>query len=114
MAGIAAVAAGRRSRDEEERKGEGRKLTGGTQSSARAKKRKRERWRGPARGGAGGPAGRLGRKVRRDSFVYFSFSFSNLFQFKLFFSNSNQILSNFFKNFINFLEVTQATKSYAK
>jgi hypothetical protein len=40
MAGIAAVAAGRRSRDEEERKGEGRKLTGGTQSSARAKKRK--------------------------------------------------------------------------
>jgi hypothetical protein len=55
-------------------------------------------------------AGPLGPKGKK-GFLFFIFK---LLLKQLFFSNSNQILSNFFsKNFINFLETTQATKNHA-
>jgi hypothetical protein len=72
------------------------------------KKREGERW-----AGAGGGLGRLGRKGAGAGFVFFSFLFPNFFFKPFFFSNSNQILSNFSQKFINFLETTQATKNHA-
>jgi hypothetical protein len=69
-------------------------------------KEKGERW-----AGTGGGLGRLGRKGSRAVFFLFLFqtSFSNHFssqiQFKLF--------QSFLKNFIDFLETTQATKNHA-
>jgi hypothetical protein len=93
-------------------KGEGR-LTGGAQVSASWGKRKRR----------GGEVGRRGCWLtgrwavwaeRGADEVFFSFSFSNFIFKPFFFSNSNQTFSNFFlKNFINFLETTQATKNHA-
>jgi hypothetical protein len=75
------------------------------------RKGKGERWRGPARRGAGGLMGRLGRKVRRVCFLFFLFQtpFKTTFLFK-FKPNSFKL---FLKNFINFLETTQATKNHA-
>jgi hypothetical protein len=84
----------------------------GRQREQRKRKRERERaWAGAGKGwrvvGLFGPKGE---KVR---FLFF-FSFFKLLLKQLFFSNSNQTLSNFFsKNFINFLETTQATKNHA-
>jgi hypothetical protein len=65
----------------EERKGEKGRLTGGTQLSAKGKKRKRRgRRRGLARGVANGP---LGQKGREASFFSFPKLFSNqTFPFK--------------------------------
>jgi hypothetical protein len=45
-------------------------------------------------------------------FLFF-FSFSNFLFKPFFFSNSNQTFQTFLKNFINFLETTQATKNHA-
>jgi hypothetical protein len=105
----AARARGGGQREEEERKGEEGRLTGGAQASAAQGKRKR---RGGRWAGAGGRLGRLDRKgVGADFFFFFSFStsfsnhFSSQIQFKLF--------QTFLKNFINFLETTQATKNHA-
>jgi hypothetical protein len=94
-AGIAAAAAGRRGNEEEKRKGGGRKLTGGTQTSAREKKRKEREmvWAGAGRSWwAGRPAGPKGKEVPLFFFLFLFQTFSNS---NLFFSNSNQILSNF-------------------
>jgi hypothetical protein len=74
------------------------------------RKGKRKRWHGPVQGGAGGLLGRLGRKVRRVAFLFFLFfqtPFKTTFLFK-FKPNSFKL---FLKNFINFLETTQATKT---
>jgi hypothetical protein len=74
-----------------------------------AVKRKRE-------GESGGPArgvglGRLGRKGGRGAFVFFLFlfqtSFSNPFSTQI----QIKLLQTFLKNFIDFLETTQATKT---
>jgi hypothetical protein len=81
------------------KEGGGRKLTGGTQPSARAKKRKKIEmaWTSAGRGWwAGGP---LGPKGKKGLLSYFFF-FSNSFLKQLFFSNSNQILSNFFSKIL--------------
>jgi hypothetical protein len=86
--------------------GEGR-LTGGPRlSAAQGKKERERRW-----AGAGGRLGRLGRIGAGAVFLFFLFqtSFSNhvstQIQFKLF--------QTFLKNFMNFLETTQATKNHA-
>jgi hypothetical protein len=85
---------------EKKRKGERERLTGGAQASARAKKKKkRERaWAGAGKDWrAAGPFGPKGERVR---FLLFSLFFFKLLLKQLFFSNSNQFLSNFFsKNF---------------
>jgi hypothetical protein len=111
-AGIAAAAAGRRGRGEEERKG-GRKLTGGTQPSARAKKRKkRERaWAGAGKGWRA--AGPLGPKGKEGLLSLFSFLFQTPFKTTFLFKFKSNSFKLFLKNFINFLETTQATKNHA-
>jgi hypothetical protein len=97
-------------RKERGRGKEGEALTGGPRLSAAQRKKKRGggRW-----ADAGGRLGRLGRKgagLILFFFLFFfqtSFSnhFSSLIQFKLF--------QTFLKNFIDFLETTQATKNHA-
>jgi hypothetical protein len=77
--------------EEEERKGERVRLTGGTQVSATARKKKKEVARWAAAGWFDGPAGLAGLKGGKVSFLFFQTPFKQLF-----FSNSNQILSNFF------------------
>jgi hypothetical protein len=101
-AGIAAAAAGRRGRGEEERKG-GRKLTGGTQPSARAKKRKkRERaWAGAGKGWRA--AGPLGPKGKEGLLSLFSFLFQTPFKTTFLFKFKSNSFKLFLKNFINFL-----------
>jgi hypothetical protein len=110
--GIAA-APGRRSRGEEERKGEGRRLTSETQSSAKGKeKKKREAaWAGTGRGWwAAGPPGQKGGE---GLLCFFSFSFSNSFQVNLLNSNSNQIFFKLFTKFYNlFRSHTSNQKPY--
>jgi hypothetical protein len=83
----------------------------GAQVSALAEKKKKERRRGgPARGDGRRAVGPSGRKGKQGMVLFFSFSFSNFF-FKPF---SFQIqIKLFLKNFINFLETTQATKNHA-
>jgi hypothetical protein len=81
------------------KEGGGRKLTGGTQPSARAKKRKKRvvAWTGAGKGWwAAGP---LGPKGKKGLFFFFSFLFQTPLK-QLFFSNSNQILSNFFSKIL--------------
>jgi hypothetical protein len=91
-------------------KGKGR-LTGGAQVSALAGKKEKgeeERWAGVGVGRrAAGPSGLKGEPAR---FFFFFFFF-----FKLHFQTiSFQIeIKLFLKNFINFLETTQATKNHA-
>jgi hypothetical protein len=75
----------------------------------KGKKRKRRgRRRGLARGVANGP---LGQKGREASFFFFS---QTLFKSNFSFQIQTKILQTFLQNFINFLEVTQATKNHAK
>jgi hypothetical protein len=93
------------------RKGERERLTGGVAVSARAKKKKKREstWAGAGRRMAGlfGPKGE---KVRFPFFLlFFKLLFKTTFLFK-FKSNSFKL---FLKNFINFLETTQATKNHA-
>jgi hypothetical protein len=69
---------------------------------------------GPARGGLAGPAGLAGPKGEQGMvffffFLFFKLLFKTTFLFK-FKSNSFKL---FLKNFINFLETTQATKNHA-
>jgi hypothetical protein len=107
------AAPGRAEQGRGRRKGRGEKgrLTGGAHLSARGKQKKKEGggagWRGEK---TDGPLGRKGREV---SFLFFSCSNSFLTQSFLFKFKPNSF-KLFHKNFINFLEVTQATKSYAK
>jgi hypothetical protein len=89
------------------RGGEG--LTGGARSSAPLGKRKgkEERW-----AGAGNLMGRLGRKGKPTRFLFFFFfqtSFSNHFSFQI----QIKLFQTSLKNFIDFLETTQATKNHA-
>jgi hypothetical protein len=55
-------------------------------------------------------AGPLGRKVRRFLF----FSFPNLFQFKLFLSNSNQNSSNLFTKFYKLFKLHSTNQKLCK
>jgi hypothetical protein len=91
------------------KEGGGERLTGGAQSSAIEGKRKGDGGTGPLREGAGGPAGRLGR--REKGILFF---FQTLFKTNFSFQIQNKILLNFSQNFIIFLEATQATKNHAK
>jgi hypothetical protein len=76
------------------------------------KKRERERWAGAGR--LDGPTGRLGRKVSREWFSFFFFFFFKLlFQTTFLFKFKSNSFKLFLKNFINFLETTQATKNHA-
>jgi hypothetical protein len=92
--------------------GKGRKvkLTGGSQPSAAQKKKKRGggRW-----ADAGGRLGCLGRKEPGHALFFFLFLFST--PFSKHFSTLNQFkpFQTFLKNFIDFLETTQATKNHA-
>jgi hypothetical protein len=81
VAGIVA-ALGRAEQGSGRRKeGGGERLTDGAQSSASAgKKKKEEEGDGPLRERDVGPAGRLGRKVRRVSSLFFPFLFQTLFK----------------------------------
>jgi hypothetical protein len=76
--------------------------------SASAEKKKKEAVRWAAAGWFGGPAGLAGPKGGKISFFLFFFKLllKQLFVFK-FKPNSFKL---FLKNFINFLEATQATK----
>jgi hypothetical protein len=74
-------------------------------SAAQGKKRRGGRW-----AGAGGRLGRLGRKGAGADFSFFFSSFSTSFSNHFFISNSIQ---TFLKNFINFLETSQATENHA-
>jgi hypothetical protein len=80
-----------RGEDEADRRGPG--------IGVRGEKKKRGRLGGPLRDGLVGRQAWLGRKVRRVCFLFFLFFFKLLFK-QLFFSNSNQILSNFFSKIL--------------
>jgi hypothetical protein len=69
-------------------------------------------WAGAGRSWwAGRPAGPKGKEVP----LFFSFFFFKPFPIQTFsFQIQTKFFQTFHKNFINFLEVTQATKSYAK
>jgi hypothetical protein len=56
----------------------------------------------------------LGRKVRRVCFSFFSFLFQTPFKTTFLFKFKSNSFKLFLKNFINFLETTQATKNRAK
>jgi hypothetical protein len=66
-----------------------------------------------AAGWFGGPAGLAGPKGERVIFLFFLF-FQTLFKTNFSFQIQPNPFKLFLKNSINFLEVTQATKSYAK
>jgi hypothetical protein len=106
--GLVWAAGGRR----KEREGE--RLTGGPRSSAPREKKKRRR--GEEWAGAGGLMGRLAIWAEREPALVFFFF---LFLFQTSFSNQNsfqiqiKLFKLFLKNFINFLETTQATKNHA-
>jgi hypothetical protein len=102
--GLGWAAGGRR----KEREGE--RLTGGPRSSALREKKKREEERsGPARE-AGWAAWAIWAE-REPALVFFFFqtSFSNQYSFQI----QIKPFKLFLKNFINFLETTQATKNHA-
>jgi hypothetical protein len=65
------------------------------------------------REGFGGPAGLAGPKGEKVSFPFFSF-FQTLFKTNFSFQIQPNSFKLFLKNFINFLEATQATKNHAK
>jgi hypothetical protein len=76
------------------------------------RKRKRER----ARAGAGKDwraAGPLGPKGKEGLLFFFSFLFQTLFKTTFLFKFKSNSFKLFLKNFINFLETTQATKNHA-
>jgi hypothetical protein len=92
-------------------KGKGEANRRGPGVSVAGKKKKKERRRGgPARVLADGPLGPSGLKGEPVMFSFFLFlfqtSFSNHFSFQI-------QIKLFLKNFINFLETTQATKNHA-
>jgi hypothetical protein len=99
--GIRAVPPGRlAARWGRRKEGERVRLTGRAQVSVSARKKKRRRLGGPLRGGLVGRQAGLGRKGRRVCFLFFLFFFFKLLFKQLFFSNSNQILSNFFSEIL--------------
>jgi hypothetical protein len=102
-AGSGGAAGGRRKEG-----GEGR-LTGGAQASAAQGKRKGEGEGGPAR--EAGWAAWAEKEPVQISFFFFSLStsFSNHFSSQIQF----KLVQTFLKNFINFLETSQATKNHA-
>jgi hypothetical protein len=99
--------------EEEERKGEGEADRPGPRVSARGEKEKgeEERWAGAGVGRrAAGPSGLKGEPARFSFFLFlFQTSFSNHFSFQI----QIKLFKLFLKNFINFLETTQATKNHA-
>jgi hypothetical protein len=82
------------------------------QREHRKEKEREMAWAGAGRGWwAGRPAGSKGKEV---SFVFFLFFFKLFLNQTFLFKFKPNSFKLFLKNFINFLEVTQATKSYAK
>jgi hypothetical protein len=81
----------------------------GCQRRGGKRKGEEERWAGAGR--LDGPLGPSGLKGSRRCFFSFLFqtSFSNHFSFQI----QIKLFKFFPKNFINFLETTQATKNYA-
>jgi hypothetical protein len=86
----------------------------GRRVSDRGKKKKR-RGAGLFAGEGVGPVGRCGLKGEGEvSFPFFFFLFfQTLFKINLFNSNSNKTFQTFSQNFINLLDLTQATKNHA-
>jgi hypothetical protein len=102
----------------EQRKGKGRKEeegapTGGVPMSAAAEIKEKRRVRRATAGRRRWAAGPLGPKGKKVSFV-FSFSFPNLFQFKLFLSNSNQNSSNLFTKFNKLFKLHSSNQKLCK
>jgi hypothetical protein len=100
--------------EEEERKGEGEADKRGPGVSARGEKEKgeEERWAGAGDGRrAAGPSGLKGEPARFPffSFFFFKLHFQTIFLLKF----KSNFFKLFLKNFINFLETTQATKNHA-
>jgi hypothetical protein len=100
----------------EQRKGKGRweegeAPTGGVATSVAQGKRKRGGEEVGRRGELDGPLGPPGLNGSRRWFLFFffSFSFSNQYSIQI----QNKPFKLFLKNFINFLETTQATKNHA-
>jgi hypothetical protein len=94
------------------RKEGGRKLTGGTQSSARAKKRKEREmaWAGAERGWwAGRPAGPKGKEGFLCFFLFQTFSNSK-FSFQI----QTKFFQTFHKNFINFFRSHTSNQKLCK
>jgi hypothetical protein len=103
----------------EQRKGKGRKEeegapTGGVPMSAAAGIKEKRRGRRAAAGRRRWAAGPLGTKGKKVSYTFFPFSFPNLFQFKLFLSNSNQNSSNFFTKFYKLFKLHSSNKKLCK
>jgi hypothetical protein len=82
--------------------GEGRRLTSGTQSSARVKEKKTREaaWAGAGRGLVGRWA--AGPERRGGFHLFFSFLFQTLFKSNFSFQIQTKILQTFSQNFINF------------
>jgi hypothetical protein len=81
------------------KKGRGERLTGGAQSSPVEGKRKGRAGRWAVAGKRCWASRPAGPKGKEGKFSFFSFSFSNSFQIKLFLLNSNQNPSNLFTKF---------------
>jgi hypothetical protein len=79
------------------RKGKHRQVGSRCQRLKGKRKRRAVQW--AAAGGLGGPTGLAGPKGERLSFSFFLFFFKLLLK-QLFFSNSNQTLSNFFSKIL--------------
>jgi hypothetical protein len=112
--GDCAAAPGQLGSERKKKKGKGKgRLTGGAQVSALAGKKKKKRRRGGSArvlaDGPLGPSGLKGGPAMFSFFFLFQTSFSNHFSFQI----QIKLFKLFLKNFINFLETTQATKSHA-
>jgi hypothetical protein len=84
-------------------------------SASAEKKEKGEEDNGPLRDRIDGPLGRWAEKVKGKFFFFFYSFFSNSFLKQPFpFKFKPNSFKLFHKNFIDFLEATQATKNHAK
>jgi hypothetical protein len=78
------------------------------------KEKEKEAVRWAAAGWFGGPAGRAGPKGKKGLFSFFSFLlFQTPFETTFLFKFKPNSFKLFLRNFINFLETTQATKNHA-
>jgi hypothetical protein len=98
-------------REEEERKGGKGRLTGGPRLSAQQGKKEKGKRRGVGRRGR--LVGPLGPKGSRRWFSLFFPFFQTSFSYQYSFQIQIKPFKLFLKNFVNFLETTQATKNHA-
>jgi hypothetical protein len=83
----------------------------GVSVAGKKEKEEKKRWAGAGR--LDGPLGRLGWKGSRRSSFFFFFFFKLHFQTIFHLKFKSNLFKLFLKNFINFLETTQATKNHA-